>query len=83
MVKCIKNINITDITDKVRKPGEFLRVDLSRYITIGKNYYIQSNPCSEYVYNIIDDRGNLHDIRKDMFIEINLLRQEKLDLLGL
>jgi hypothetical protein len=77
LIKCIKNFIIDT---NLHEP----RVNiLSEYITVGKNYQIQTNPCSDYVYNIIDDKGNLHDFEKDLFIELNLLRQEKLDLLGL
>lgn len=75
MIKCIKNwIDFDD--------GDIR--DLSTYLTIGKIYYFSGKkPCSEYVYNIIDDLGKSHDIYKNLFINIKLVRQEKLEQLGI
>jgi len=59
--------------------------DLSTYLTIGKIYYLSNNPpCSEYVYNIIDDLNKPHDMGKDMFIDIiPIEREQKLKQLGI
>jgi hypothetical protein len=59
--------------------------DLSTYLTIGKIYYLSNNPpCSEWVYNIIDDLNKPHDISKGLFIDfIQQLREEKLNQLGI
>lgn len=59
--------------------------DLSKYLTIGKIYYLANQPaCSEWVYNIIDDRGKPHDMGKDMFIDIiPIERDMKLKQLGI
>lgn len=75
-LKCIKNwIDYKD--------GDIR--DLSTYLTIGKIYYLANEPaCSEWVYNIIDDRGKPHDMGKDMFIDIVAIeREEKLKQLGI
>lgn len=57
-------------------PDSYEQRDLSDYITVGKLYDLALEPaCSEWVYNIIDDRGKPHDIGKECFItlrEINL-----------
>ncbi len=59
-------------------------IDLSNCITIGK-YYCLSNqkPCSEYVINIIDDTNYPHDINKNMFVDIQELRETKLKQIGI
>jgi hypothetical protein len=59
--------------------------DLSTYLTIGKIYYLANEPaCSEWVYNIIDDRGKPHDMGKDMFIDFTQQeRENKLNQLGI
>lgn len=58
--------------------------DLSTYLTIGKFYSLSDEePCSEHVYNIIDDLNKPHDISKDLFINIQLIREEKLKQLGI
>ena len=59
--------------------------DLSTYLTIGKIYYLSGNPpCSEWVYNIIDDLYGPHDMSKDMFIDFTQqLREEKLNQVGI
>jgi hypothetical protein len=60
--------------------------DLSEYLTIGKIYYTSKffEPCSEWVYCIIDDRGKPHDMGKDMFIDIvPIEREQKLNQLGI
>jgi hypothetical protein len=59
--------------------------DLSEYLTIGEIYYLANEPaCSEWVYNIIDDRGKPHDMGKDMFIDIvPIEREQKLNQLGI
>ena len=59
--------------------------DLSTYLTIGEIYYLSNQPaCSEWVYNIIDDRGKPHDMDKDMFIDIvPIERDMKLKQLGI
>jgi hypothetical protein len=59
--------------------------DLSTYLTIGKIYYLSGNPpCSEWVYNIIDDLYVPHDMSKDMFIDFTQQeREEKLNQLGI
>ena len=59
--------------------------DLSTYLTIGEIYYLANEPaCSEWVYNIIDDRGKPHDMDKDMFINIvPIERDMKLKQLGI
>ena len=75
-LKCIKNwIDYED--------GDI--EDLSEYLTTGKIYYLANQPaCSEWVYNIIDDRGKPHDMGKDMFIDIVAIeREEKLKQLGI
>jgi hypothetical protein len=55
--------------------------DLSEYLTIGEIY---EPACSEWVYNIIDDRGKPHDMGKDMFIDIvPIEREQKLNQLGI
>lgn len=75
-LKCIKNwIDYKD--------GDIR--DVSTYLTIGKIYYLANEPaCSEWVYNIIDDRGKPHDMGKDMFIDIVAIeREEKLKQLGI
>lgn len=75
MIKCIKNWIEFENGD-IR--------DLSTYLTIGKTYHLSNKePCSEYVYNIIDDLGRPHDMDKDLFINIQLIRQEKLQKLGI
>jgi len=75
-LKCIRNW----ITD----PNGYER-DLSEYLTIGKIYYISNNPpCSEWVYNIIDDTNQPHDMSKDMFIDyVPIERDMKLKALGI
>ena len=75
MIKCIKNwIEFENGDIK----------DLSTYLTIGKTYHFTGiKPCSEYVYNIIDDLGHPHDMDKYLFINIQLIRQEKLQQLGI
>ena len=74
-LKCIKNWIWNTNRDST---------DLSEYITIGKIYYLSGNPpCSEWVYNIIDDRGRPHDMGKDMFIDLAIDREEKLNQLGI
>ena len=75
-LKCIKNwIDYKD--------GDIQ--DLSTYLTIGEIYYLANEPaCSEWVYNIIDDRGKPHDMGKDMFIDIiPIERDMKLKQLGI
>ena len=75
-LKCIKNwIDYKD--------GDIR--DVSTYLTIGKIYYLANEPaCSEWVYNIIDDRGQPHEMCKDMFIDIVAIeREEKLKQLGI
>lgn len=59
--------------------------DLSEYLTTGKIYYLANEPaCSEWVYNIIDDRGKPHDMGKDMFIDVlPIEREDKLEQLGI
>jgi hypothetical protein len=60
--------------------------DLSEYLTIGKIYYTSKffEPCSEWVYCIIDDTGKPHDMGKDMFIDIvPIEREQKLNQLGI
>jgi hypothetical protein len=70
-LKCIRNW----IEDE---DGEFK--DLSIYLTIGKIYYLANQPaCSEWVYNIIDDRGKPHDMIMNMFIDIQREREEKIN----
>lgn len=60
-------------------PDSYEHRDLSDYITVGKLYDLASEPpCSQWVYNIIDDRGKPHDIGKECFetlrdINLNLL----------
>ena len=76
-LKCIRNW----ITD----PNGYER-DLSEYLTIGKIYYTSKffEPCSEWVYCIIDDRGRPHDMVKDMFIDyVPIERNIKLKQLGI
>jgi hypothetical protein len=75
-LKCIKNW--TDYEDEDIH-------DLSEYLTIGKIYYLANEPaCSEWVYNIIDDRGRPHDMGKDMFIDVlPIERDMKLKQLGI
>jgi hypothetical protein len=76
-LKCIRNW----ITD----PNGYER-DLSEYLTIGKIYYISKffEPCSEWVYCIIDDTNQPHDMSKDMFIDIvPIERDMKLKALGI
>ena len=65
------------------KDGDF--EDLSTYLTIGRIYYLANEPaCSEWVYNIIDDRGKPHDMGKDMFIDVlPIEREDKLNKLGI
>lgn len=59
-LKCIKN-NIAE--------GSYY-MDLYNYLTIGKIYFLSGKePCSQYVYNIIDNFGNPHDMSKDLFID--------------
>jgi len=75
-LKCIKNwVEYTN--------GDI--EDLSTYLTIGEIYYLANEPaCSEWVYNIIDDRGKPHDMGKDMFIDIiPIEREKKLNQLGI
>ena len=75
-LKCIKNwIDYKD--------GDIR--DVSTYLTIGKIYYLANEPaCSEWVYNIIDDRGKPHDMSKDLFIDVlPIEREEKLNQLGI
>jgi hypothetical protein len=75
-LKCIKNwIDYKD--------GDIR--DVSTYLTIGKIYYLANEPaCSEWVYNIIDDRGKPHDMGKDLFIDVlPIEREEKLNQLGI
>jgi hypothetical protein len=75
MYKCITNL-IYDQNDGL--------IDLCAYITIGKIYNLSNNPpCSEWVINIIDDRNRPHDMNKDLFININELRDNKLKQLGI
>ena len=57
-------------------PDSYECVDLKHCITIGKIYDVLPNPCSKWVYNIIDDNGKEHDISKDCF---ELLRDINLD----
>ncbi len=76
-LKCIRNW----ITD----PNGYER-DLSEYLTIGKIYYISKffEPCSEWVYCIIDDTNQPHDMSKDMFIDyVSIERDMKLKALGI
>jgi hypothetical protein len=76
-LKCIKNC----IT---HKDGDY--TDLSMYLTIGKIYYTSKffEPCSEWVYCIIDDTNQPHDMSKDMFIDIvPIERDMKLKALGI
>ena len=76
-LKCVKNW----ITD----PNGYER-DLSEYLTIGKIYYISKffEPCSEWVYCIIDDTNQPHDMSKDMFIDyVSIERDMKLKALGI
>ncbi len=76
-LKCIRNW----ITD----PNGYER-DLSEYLTIGKIYYISKffEPCSEWVYCIIDDTNQPHDMVKDMFIDIVPIERDiKLKQLGI
>ncbi len=76
-LKCIRNW----ITD----PNGYER-DLSEYLTIGKIYYISKffEPCSEWVYCIIDDTNQPHDMSKDMFIDyVPIERDMKLKALGI
>ena len=75
-LKCIKNwIDYED--------GDI--EDLSEYLTTGKIYYLANQPaCSEWVYNIIDDKGKPHDMSKGMFIDFTQQdREEKLNQLGI
>jgi hypothetical protein len=75
-LKCIKNwIDYED--------GDI--EDLSEYLTTGKIYYLANQPAaSEWVYNIIDDRGRSHDMSKGMFIDIvPIERDMKLKQLGI
>ena len=69
-LKCIKNwIDYED--------GDI--EDLSEYLTIGKIYYISKffEPCSEWVYCIIDDKGKPHDMSKGMFIDFTQQDREQ------
>ena len=75
LYKCIKNWTYNQ-NDEL--------IDLCTYLTIGKYYHLSNNPpCSEWVINIIDDRNRPHDINKDLFINIQELRDTKLKQLGI
>jgi|DEB19_MinimDraft_2_1074335.scaffolds.fasta_scaffold207910_2 hypothetical protein len=80
-LKCLRNW----ITYEDGELGFYFRKDLSIYLTIGKIYYLANEPaCSEWVYNIIDDRGKPHDMGKDMFIDVlPIEREDKLEQLGI
>jgi len=75
LYKCIRNW----VEDK-----DGLTIDLCTYLTIGRYYHLSNNtPCSEWVINIIDDLNKPHDMNKDMFINIQELRETKLKQLGI
>lgn len=53
-------------------------IELSDYITVGKIYETLPNPCSEWVFNILVNRGKKHDIWKECFIPIRDINLDKL-----
>lgn len=59
-------------------PDSYEHRDMSDHITLGKIYEVLPNPVSQWVYNIIDDSGNPHDISKDCFTELRQINLDKL-----
>ena len=71
-VKCIKTSYLYE------EEAYCYEKELSNYITIGNIYEVLSNPSSEWVLRIIDDRGLEHDIDKECFIPIRDINLDKL-----
>jgi hypothetical protein len=78
LYKCIKNWTED-------KDGE--TTDLCTYLTIGKYYQLSNDPQFQdkrtYQICIIDDLNEPHYMNKNMFINIQELRETKLKQLGI
>jgi hypothetical protein len=55
----------------------------SYHLTVGKNYFVEKYDNNIFHYWIINDIGHKHGVEKELFIDVQKMRIEKLKKIGI